>query len=266
MSITPRIERNRFENKDRKIKVTDIIINYLGSRTSDYGTIGYCAVNLDGQWQVKEITIQVHDLVEFSIPEDIYHAFSKIAFPIDPRMTEQDIAGATHIYPNTANTGWLFGHAGTGHHHDHELLLITTIDGIMQPVFRQYQADLYDGKSAPARNRAKERFTLLSEFYGMVLSEARKLARTKHHGERHKDLHPETGHLHTEISVAYTTIKTKWEAEKATDAAKISVAFTYIENVLNIPTPETRWDMAARLEAEAKAAADAAAAETAPEA
>ena len=178
-------------------------------------------------------------------------------------MTREDIEGATRIYANADNTGWLFAHANHGHHHDHEINLMAGIDGIFQPVFRQYNVDHITGANDAAKLRAANQYKLLSQFYGEVVGLARTNARAKHLGERHKDPHPENGHIHSEIKVAYEATNTKWKASKQkTELALIAGAFTYIETALTIPTPETRWDKAARLEAEAKKKKAAAEAET----
>lgn len=57
--------------------------------------------------------------------------FVKVAYPIDPRMTKKDIEGANRIYKNADQTGWLFAHAETGHHHERVILL----EAIMHTLF-----------------------------------------------------------------------------------------------------------------------------------
>ena len=51
-----------------------------------------------------------------------------ILFPIDPRMTEEDIEGATLWYPNATNTGWLFGHCDRDFHLDYEYHLTSALN------------------------------------------------------------------------------------------------------------------------------------------
>ena len=121
--------------------------------------------------------------------------------------------------------------------------------------------DVITGGNLSIKQRATDLYALLGQFYGEVIAEARKNARAKHLGERHKGVG--AGHIHSEIVVAYEAIKAKWKTDKAADATKLAGAFLYIDGVLAIPTPETRWDKAARLAAEAKKkAAEAAAEET----
>ena len=154
----------------------------------------YAAVRANGKWKTvrafanrwvagSRITIHLYDKDEVGV--------ESLAFPIDSRMKQIDIDGASHIYKNDDNTGWLFSHASPGEHHDHEINLLSGIDGIMQPMFRQYHVDVITGANFEAKNRAANLFKLLSEFYGEVVGVARTNARAKYLGERHKDFFPE---------------------------------------------------------------------------
>ena len=177
----------------------------------------------------------------------------RMAFPIDPRMTQLDIDGATHIYKNEDNTGWLFAHATPGKHHDHEINLISGIDGLMQPMFRQYHVDVITGANFEAKNRAANLFALLSTFYGEVIGIAKTNARAKYLGEREQKPLPVDGHILVEAKTAFEAIIAKWKANRPADANKLTTAFTYITNALAIPDPETRWDKEARIKAAKKA-------------
>lgn len=218
---------------------------------------GKIAVSRREHWLVTEAQI-IKSLTENSVYFYITcdsipaGALDRIAYPIDPRMTEEDITDATRFYPNADNTGWLFAHASVGHHQDHELLLMAAIEGVFRPVFRQYGYDHLAAPTGTHATLAKERHTLLVGFYGKVIQEARKNARAKHLGERHKELHPEEGHLATELRDAYNTVKAKWVVDHAADLQKMTGAFSFIETTLNIPDPETRWDKDARIKAAAK--------------
>ena len=224
---------------------------------------GWVAVasTLDRHWSLADASViiqhqQYYKAIEIRANTGV-QGCDKIAFGIDPRMTREDIEGATRIYKNETNTGWLFAHSNTGHHADHEIALVAGIDGIMQPFFRQYHVDVIMGANLTAKERAANQYKLLSIFYGECVGLARKNARTKHLGERHKDPHPAEGYIHSEIKVAYEATKTEWETNRAKDVALIQGAFTYITTALAIPNPETRWDKASRLAAEAKKKAEA---------
>ena len=224
----------------------------------------HVAVKDQNHWQVVKASAGFN-VGSLSLRPNHGESFDLLAFPVDPRMTAEDINGATHIFANADNTGWLFSHASPANHHDHEITLMAGIDGVFQPLFRQYHVDVITGANLNIKQRATALYALLSQFYGEVINLARKNARAVVLGHRHKTLHPEEGHLHSEIKTAFEATKTKWLADRATDATKLATAFTYIGTVLTIPTPETRWDKAARLEAEAKkkkAAAEAEATQT----
>ena len=175
-------------------------------------------------------------------------------FPLDPRIIESDIDGAVRAYPNADNTGWLFAHTDEGTHHDYELTLLAAIDGVFQPFFRQLQVDSISNASATAREKAELSFVTLSTFYGQVVAEARKLARAPFLGEREQKAHPREGWLDLDITNAVSTIEKKWKAAGYEELADIASAITYVKNSLAMPTVETRWDRAARIEKEKKAA------------
>ena len=179
-----------------------------------------------------------------------------VYYPIDPRMTAKDIAGAIRAYPNEDNTGWLFAHTDEGTHHDYELTLLAACDGVFQPLFRQYQSDIYSSTSEVLISKAKGRFVALSSFYGAVLVEAKKIARNIYLGEREQMAHPSEGWLDRDITRAVATVKAQWTKNKPTTLAILSTALTYIESSLNMPSVETRWAKAARLKAEAEAEND----------
>ena len=165
-----------------------------------------------------------------------------------------DVAGATRAYPNDDNTGWLFAHADQGTHHDYELTLAAALDGIMQPLFRQVQVDLLNpNNSNPTTERLRGQFTLLSSFYGECLADVRNRARSVWLGFRQQNPHPATGYLDSDLTESVNAVELKWKESRPADLAKLTSSITYLKNSLTMPSPETRWDMAARLAAEAKA-------------
>ena len=176
-------------------------------------------------------------------------------YPIDPRMIESDIVGAIKAYPNDDNTGWLFAHTDTGTHHDYELVLLATLDGIIQPLFRQIQVDQLKSNDGATTARLNSQFTLLSEFYGQCVAEARNNARKVWLGKREQEAHPKNGYLDTDLTTAIETVETRWRNTKIQeDLAKMTTAFSYLRTSLTMPVVETRWDRVTRLEAAAKKA------------
>ena len=175
-------------------------------------------------------------------------------YPIDPRIKVIDIEGATRAYPNDENNGWLFAHTDEGTHHDYELRLLSAIDGVCQPFFRQLQVDSFSAAST-ARTTAQRRFGLLSEFYGRVVVLARKAAREIYLGEREQQAHPREGWLDRDITAAIEAARAEWTGTRDNDLTELSSAIGYLTRSLAMPSVETRWDREARLKAEAAAAA-----------
>ena len=219
---------------------------------------GDAAVRIDGVWKVERIRVYGggtrfgNDNAIVSCQTHSTSQYRELASGLDPRVTQEDVEGAAGIYLNDDDDGWLFFHTKAGAHHDHELALAAAIEAVFQPVFRQYQVDQLTGKTTEAKNRAQERFVLLSAFYGEVLAQARTIARNAHLGERHKDPHPETGHVSAELAQAFAVVKTKWEADRVADMTKLGPAMIYVQGVIRPHSPETRWERAARIAAEAK--------------
>lgn len=175
-------------------------------------------------------------------------------WPIDPRMTTSDVDGAIRAYANETNDGWLFAHTDEGTHHDYELILLGVVDGLFQPLVRQYQVDAFSDVGSVA-TRGKHRFIALSSFYGEVVAKVREIARMVYLGQREQQAHPREGWIDRDITNALATVKAAWiaDSEKATAWAHIKTGVAYLENSLIMPSVETRWARVARLAAEAKA-------------
>ena len=195
-----------------------------------------------------EAHAEVDDSVN-SLATGSHELVMTIYYPLDPAITVEDIEGARFAYMNADSSGWLFAHTREGTHHDYELMLMGAIDGVFQPYFRQLQVDALNTST---RTSANDRFKLLSEFYGSVVVEARKIARGTYLGEREQSAHPREGWLDKDITAAVLAVRAKWAETRATDAATLSAALTYVERSLTMPSVETRWDRAARLKREAK--------------
>ena len=67
------------------------------------------------------------DWYQFEWGETVYETSAMAYYPLDPRMTETDIAGATVAYPNETNDGWLFAHCDKDFHIDHEFKLLAGV-------------------------------------------------------------------------------------------------------------------------------------------
>ena len=188
------------------------------------------------------------------------HAPHEIAmavyYPVDKRLKRKYAHGAKIIEVNAENDGWLTKFTDEGTHHDYELTLVTVADGVFQPLFRQYQYDMYTATAESAISRAKNLFVKLSIFYGSVVTELRKIARGVALGEREMQAHPAEGWIDRDLTAAIAKVKADWLASRSADAAELASAFRYLEGSLTMPSVETPWDRDSRVAAE-KAAAEA---------
>ena len=114
-----------------EVKEKDFVINNypITNRTQD-GINCFVALKDQKYWHIKKVSASYGTgwLSIFIYNDEMYDAF---AFPIDSRMTAEDIEGATHIFPNSDNTGWLFAHAHENDHHERVILL----EAIMHTLF-----------------------------------------------------------------------------------------------------------------------------------
>ena len=245
--------------KTHKFDVKSGFVQTLGVETLEDGTLkGHVVVKNDGVFRLETATggrytgNETHDGVSYQCTEATGNP--KLYVPIDPRMTAQDIEGAKYAEPNADGTAWVFHHETIGEHRDHELQLMAVIEGIFRPVFHQYGYDHLSGATDTHRNLAIERHGLLASFYGQIILNVQKKARSAYLSERQTSHHFTEGHLYSDLHSVFSETKKKWVADNtAEDFAKVSGAFAFIERRLAIPAPETRWDRAARLKKEAEA-------------
>lgn len=201
-----------------------------------------------------DVTMRMRRTSQNELPEHTERSM-EMFYPVDPRIIEADVNGAVRAYKNADNTGWLFSHTEEGTHHDFELNLLGALGGLFKPLFNQYQVDAIQAANEEAKNRATGLYVLLSTFYGQAFKEAKKRARAYFLGERHQEPHPGTGYLDADLTAAIETIEARWKNDSPEDLVKLTAAVAYLKTQLTMPTPETRWDRAARLKAEAEAEA-----------
>ena len=260
------------------LKVKDVIVNIPAS-TSPFtrvsGTVtnrGWVAVRHEGIWKIEDASIHIStSLLSVLGAENVPH--EAMAFPIDPRMKRQDIAGATKIYPNSDNTGWLFAHAEVGDHHER----IIKLEAIMHTLFEDLvHSNLEDvlkkvvGGNNPSPQLGTEllynynsQFGALSNYSNIV--EFRKEC-VKWCSEVEKLLHVGQHIQEDDLSIKHQLVraikqaKLIWNADTgkarilATIASQVDAIIARVEADHEI---ETRWVKKARLDAEAKKRASA---------
>ena len=185
---------------------------------------------------------------------------TNLYFPIDPRIIEKDVVNATIAYPNETNDGWLFGHCDADYMRDREALLVATMTDAFAPMHRQLataaMGTIVDNIVERFQQSAYERVGIMEEFHVAAEVHLRKWARSLHIGYYHQN--PHSAHVNEPIEAAIRAAATEWAADTAR-ATKLQKIVTHLANVLIRAAArhdyETRWDMAARIAAENRAAA-----------
>ena len=190
--------------------------------------------------------------------------YMEVYYPLDPRMTRQDIAGAIRAYPNTDNTGWLFQHCDQDYMRDQEYRLRSAVHTAFEFEIdkARWEVDnrihtvfiINNDANRSAVGLARRVHKGLQDFRHEVAVEIVRDHRKRHIGWYHQN--PQHAHLHDPLAKAIRAVKARWEADWAHET-RIHVGpiiSKVLEQVTILFNYETRWDMAARLEAEKKAA------------
>ena len=249
------------------LKLRDIQIALHGGETPFiHGNNCFIAVRRTlnrrkGIWSVEQIWARVTDektaiYINSSNQEICFY----MAYPIDPRMTHDDIEGADIIEPNATNDGWIFKHSQPGPHHDHFLAVRSAITTQFQPYLDASLIKRFEATNNRARTQAQTKYKDLCDFRDLVILEAEKAEQSEILGHFHRDPHPSIGHLHDAIKAGLASAKTAWAATTVLVARyrNISAEANALITRFGSPhTPETRWEKEARLEAERLAAEEA---------
>ena len=142
-------------------------------------------------------------------------------YPVDPRMTLQDVRGATVTYANEDNTGWLFSHCDEDYMIDHEENLVAVLEADFGPVHRAISGEANSAILGYARNQnetwleiansANLLKILLESFHADTEAALRSEARSRHLGYYHQN--PEEAHIHRPIERALRATIAAWEAD-----------------------------------------------------
>lgn len=110
---------------------SDFILGDL--RKVENRDVGDIAVERNGIWSIESASIESGiDFVTFYCEKVV--VVDRMAYPIDPKMTEKDINGATIIEPNASNDGWVFAHASKAEHIDRVWLASTAMSSVFDRV------------------------------------------------------------------------------------------------------------------------------------
>lgn len=187
-------------------------------------------------------------------PKQVHETAMHIYFPIDPRMTLEDIRGATIKYHNEAGDAWLFAHCDEDYMLDHEHKLEAAVDARFGREINEAQIKVNEATNATVKAQVVTTHSNLVAFCNDVTDAVHDEARTRHIGYYHQN--PHEAHIHAVIARAIDTVTAKWQVDMSTEYRTIN---THVGRVLKTLTKqhvyETRWDREARIEAEKKAAA-----------
>ena len=174
-------------------------------------------------------------------------------YPIDQRTTVDDVRGATIAYPNETNTGWLFAHCDEDAMIDYEKELAAAVVGEFAEAIDAAQVKVNESTNATVRAQAVGNHLALVAYRDAVVESVVTWCRTLHIGWQEQN--PHEAHVHFPVLRAIQAVATAWQADRAADYGKVNAKVAAIIKGLSKPhTYETRWDKAARIEAERKAA------------
>jgi len=177
-------------------------------------------------------------------------------YPIDPRITETDVLRATVAYPNDTNTGWLFAHCDADAMIDYEHELVAAGVGAFAHLLDLAQVKVNEATNPTVKTDAVANHYALFEFRETVLTSVLVWCRSLHIGWQEQN--PHEAHVHRPILKALQEVAQLWQATRPDMWRKVNARVGQIETRLSRHYAyETRWDQAARLAAEAKAAAEA---------
>ena len=218
-------------------------------------SFGKIVVRLEGKWNVISGSVEKRSYgVKINCEDDFGADY--VAAPIDPRMTEADINGATRVEANADNTGWLFFHDHESSHHDHLLSVDAAVAALFQPLVDAALYKVATATNAVALGKVDAKYKALIAFRDEVIASAQTAEKAHHIGHFVQTHPPNQGHVHNAVRLALTAAKVAFAAspEKAAQYRLISTEASALIARMNDPhTPETRWDKAARIAAEEKA-------------
>ena len=97
---------------------------------------------LNGFGQLNDVSEKYWGIFQRSEKVESWETGMTCYYPIDPRIKESDVKGATVAYPNADNTGWLFAHCDSDYMIDHEYKLLAGVTTAFEPEFRKMHNEL----------------------------------------------------------------------------------------------------------------------------
>ena len=208
---------------------------------------------VDG-WEVEWVAVDIgRNYVEFNCEANIFA--SRMAYPIDPSMTEKDINGATIIYPNASNDGWLFAHATKSEHIDRMFIastaMATLFDNVIEAKLQQTLASIINNPQTNQQRGVYSHWANIVDFKKDCTAYCHKFEKLLYIGQ-HK--HEEGLDLRNILLRCIKHVKAEWQKQNKYDAVSGDVN-SIISHLETDHTFETRWEQEARQKREAAARA-----------
>ena len=207
---------------------------------------------------IKVSTSAVDSLVSGTL-EGVHHeTYMDFYYPVDPVIVEKDVDLAREAYANPTNDGWLFRHSTDKQMLDREVEIKAAAVAAFAPGIDKLQRDcnlqlrLYaqnpaDTTAGSREQAARLKHGKLVDFRDLVLKCVEKDSRARYRGWYEQN--PEQSHIHHIVHDCVT----KLYHENVSDY--VAVQAEIMSAAFSVHTFETRWEQAARLKAEADAAA-----------
>ena len=124
--------------------------------------VGYTAILRDDTWHVSLTSLSKEGrYITFRVAVRGFHA---LAYPIDPRMTREDIQDATIIEPNEDGTAWTFKHGNAGPHQEHLIAVRSGVVSSFQPFLDAALFKRFEATNNVVRNRATAKYQNLCQY------------------------------------------------------------------------------------------------------
>ena len=222
---------------------------------------GKVAMERNSGWIIEWADISISaNAVRFTCEDRLFA--ERMAHPVDPNITEKDINGATIIYPNSSNDGWLFAHSTEAHHVDRMWLASAMMDSLFRKAERDrlqqtLSSIVNDGQTNQQRGYYTNWYSL-TEFEEECVAYTHKHEKLLYIGQHE---HENDLNLRDMLLLSVKQVKKEWEAANKFDgvSTEVNAIISALEADHNF---ETRWVRDARIKAEAAARKAAAETET----
>ena len=232
---------------------------FLGGSVNAYGH-GKIVIWTGHEFEITSCRSNINTRGAAVTPLGSHDRYVELHYPIDRRMTEEDISGATIAYPNEDNTAWLFAFCDEDFMLDYEHRLEAASASRFAKEINDAQVKVNEATNTTIKAKVVGIHRNLVTFCDDVIEFIHEEARTRHIGYYQQN--PLEGHIHVPIKRAIDAVTLDWIQNKSTEYGTINtIVGRVLKTLTNQHTYETRWDRDARLEAEAKAAEEAASSE-----